>query len=855
MPWFTHRAFKRKRALSLRCALLFAGTGMLLLSSSALAYNFTYFGGRLGRPGVDSRYFMCSWNRGPTGGTLTWFLLRGELTYQQCDGACFGTLNNLVPPELAKWALWIDLTFAQAADSASADVVIRFTTATSTADALASQWVGNTLTQCLIRINPNQFINWSSPGAQADFSFAILHEWGHCLGLGDLYWVNHGVNTFEAEDFTDHVPSPALPNPQGKGDNVMETYGVMVLDNDEIYGAQWLWGNIGANAITTGDLQTRVPGDNANQAAPHHGPPTWTYRGTVWNTQGPTVASVRFPNICLASSIGPGVWNIDFFPDRIEWTVPGPYQGNFIFQISDTLPGGSEGGNVATVGTTNFNAPPPPPPPPPPQQPPPGWPGWPGPRLFPHPGVFGVYGQCRTDIVVTDAPRLGYPVSIGPVSTCGWGDDCDLRPGEDCVIQVVVDSAGPYTFSLCGAALWDTYIYLFEDYCRGDIIASNDDGCGVAAGASVITCQYLEPGTYYLDIEPATSGPCGDFTLTVSACSTGRCCYGDPQNPTCLVLTRLECDSLQGTWNGTLTCDTACPPRPGCPADTSLFAHYPHLPEEAWSGLLSEASQGYRAYENYLVEIDIRDFHFWGVNLRSSPFGACSEDPMPFSIGFFPDSAGFPASNSIRTYSLSLSSTATGLQYLLLGSAFEMLYYSTDLTPPCGLLSGWVSVQGAGNPDCRFLWISSPIGNGASCQWEDSYSDYNTVPFDLAVCLTAPPCDTAIRADSVTIRLNTANTNLEIRFRAPVAGEYTVWSTSDKNAVYPASFIPEATVTAATGLNSWTDLSAVVGYKRYVITHTCPSLALNQPVRLPIHRPFGVRVPSDPGKGSVLPHP
>jgi len=598
----THRALERKRPLSLRSALLFAGIGMLLLSSSALAYNFTYFGGRQGRPGVDSRYFLYTWNRGPTGGTLTWYLVRGELTYGLCDATCFGILNSLVPPELAKWALWIDLSFAQAPDSASADVIIRFSNETGGADAQAWQYdsLTGTLTQALIRINPNVI---------AGFSFIVLHEWGHCLGLGDLYYINHGVNTFEAEDFTDHNPSdPSLPNTQGKSDNVMQTNGVMTLDNDEIYAAQWLWGNIGANAITTGDLQPRVSapmgGDNANQTAPHHGQPTWTYWGTVTNPVGPTVVSLRLPNLCTAtaSSIGPGVWNVAYFPERIEWTTAGPYQGNFVFQLSDTFSTGSESRAWANVDTTSFNrllaAPPPPPPPPP------DWPVWPGPQLFPHPGVFGMYGPCGADIWA-DTLRPGSPVSVvGPVSTCGLVDNCDLRVGEEVVIRVIVDSAAWYTFSLCGAATWDTYIYLFADYCGGEIIASNDDGCGVAAGASVITCQYLNPGTYYLDIEPATSGECGDFTLTISACST--------------------------------------------------------------------------------------------------------------------------------------------------------------------------------------------------------------------------PCDTAIRADSVTISLNQANTNVVIGFRAPVAGEYTVWSTTSRNAVFPTGFIPLDTVTATPGFNSWTDPDALFTYRRYAVTHTCP---------------------------------
>jgi len=831
----TYGALPTKRALSLRSALLFAGIGMLLLSSSALAYNFTYFGGRLGRPGVDSRYFLYSWNRGTTGGTLTWYLVRGELTYGQCDATCFGILNTLVPPELAKWAAWINLTFAQAPDSASADVVIRFTTATSSADAQAWQWVGNTLTQALIRINPNQYADWSQSAARAFFSFVALHEWGHCLGVGDLYYVNHGVNTFEAEDFTDHNPSdPSLPNTQGKGDNVMETYGVMTLDNDDIYAAQWLWGNIGANAITTGDLQNRVPGDNANQTAAHHGQPTWTYWGTVTNPTGPTVVSLRLLNICTARSIGPGVWNIAYFPEQTDWTIAGPYQGNFVFQISDTFSTSPEWKGIwATVDTTNFNAPPPPPPPPPPLPPYPGWPGWPGPVFFP--GVFGIPGPCRADIWLSDTLRPGSPVSVvGPVSSCGWGDDCDLRSGEDVVIRIVVGSAAWYTFSLCGTATWDTYIYLYADYCGGEIIAGNDDGCGVAAGASVITCQYLDSGRYFLDVEPGTSGQCGDFTLTVTACSTGRCCYGDPQDPTCVMTTRFECDSLRGMWNYTLTCDSACPHRPGCPPDTSLFAQYPHLPEETWSGILSEVSQGLRAYENYWVETPILDFHFWGLNVASGTSDSCREDPMPFSIGFFPDSAGYPASAAICSYEVNLAPTATGLRYFLLGRTFEMLYYSTDLTPPCSLLSGWVSVQGVGNPNCWFLWISSPIGNRASLRWEDEYEEYYPMPFDLAVCLTAPPCDTAIRADSVTVRLNSANTNVEIRFRAPVAGEYTVWSTTSRNAVFPTGFIPLDTVTATPEFNSWTDPGVLATYRRYAVTHTCPSRALNPPGR-PAH--------------------
>jgi hypothetical protein len=617
MPWFTHRAFKRKLTLSLRSALLLAGIGMLLLSSSALAYNFTYFGGRQGRPGVDPADLMYSWNRAATGGTLTWFLVRGELSLSQCNAACFQTLHDLAAPELAKWALWIDLAFAEAPDSASADVIIRFTTATSAADAQAWRWVGNTLTRCLIRINPN-YQNWSTPGGRAGFSFTILHEWGHCLGVGDLYMIDHGYgHTFEGEDFCDHgLPSGPLPDPRVKEDNVMETYGVTVLDNDEIYVAEWLWGNSGSDAITTGALQTRIAGENANEAASHHGPITWTYRGTVWGPSSPTIVRVYFNNIHAARSIGWGSWTVQIFPTYVEWTT-GAYRGNFIFQIDDCQSESERLGN-ATAATTSFTA----------------TPAGGGRQVFPFPQIFGADClPCPFDISVTTQPP-GVPVTVGPVSTCGAGDDCNLRTGEDYLIQLVVDSAWEYTFSLCDATGWNTYVYLAAVCCCGNVIVADDDGCGVTGGASVITCQHLEPGTYYLDIEPYTSGQCGDFTLTIFACSTAT--------------------------------------------------------------------------------------------------------------------------------------------------------------------------------------------------------------------------DTTVHADSVTVRLVNANTNVEIHFRAPVAGEYTVWSTTNKNAVFPTNFIPEVTITASPGLNMWTDPSAIVAYKLYTVTHTYPSRASNRPVHRPIDRPFEVKEPSAPGTGSRL---
>ena len=40
---------------------------------------------------------------------------------------------------------------------------------------------------------------------------------------------------------------------------------------------------------------------------------------------------------------------------------------------------------------------------------------------------------------------------------------------------------------------------------------------------------------------------------------TGRCCYGDPEDPECDVTTAAECLALGGNWNTDLDCETPCP--------------------------------------------------------------------------------------------------------------------------------------------------------------------------------------------------------------------------------------------------------------------------------------------------------
>ncbi len=455
---------------------------------TAFAYNFTFFGGRLNRPGVNTgpagaNDFLYSWNK-PDNGTITWWLDRNTLPLASCDAACFANLKALVQPELDKWALWLRIGFAEAPNMAAADVIIRFINIPGGgANATSLTVNGTTLNTALIRIDPDRHNDWSTPAAQAAFCYFILHEWGHVLGLGDLYLINHGDATFEGEDFCDHgLPSgpppaggPGLPDTRTKADNVMQAFGVKTLDNDSIHGAEWLWGCAGSNAIVTGELASRTGNNNANTAAAHHGltqtPATWTYRGSVASFVSTPKVTLFFAGIQAARDVGPGAWTPTIFPDRVEFDHAGPYEGNFKFQL-DCNQGPERYGNavVAAASTTSFTA----------------TPAGGGPQLFPFDQVFGAdcgefhyivtvensspSSASTTSLVLTGiepitidpltvhAPGCGPPTintiddGVNTMLTIDWGSPC--IPSGATVAFFLTRPASPTPLSFV-TGIWD----------------------------------------------------------------------------------------------------------------------------------------------------------------------------------------------------------------------------------------------------------------------------------------------------------------------------------------------------------------------------------------------------------------
>lgn len=145
------------------------------------------------------------------------------------------------------------------------------------------------------------------------------------------------------------------------------------------------------------------------------------------------------------------------------------------------------------------------------------------------PGVVGDYVLTMYSDLATDEIRSNDTLRVNiEVRTCtdeaitapgSWtdtvlGDECTLRTGPDYTYAVTIPNDGEWSFSLCGGATWDTYLYLTSSCC-GTIIASNDDGCGTLQ--SLLSCQVLTAGTYYLTVE--TFGGTGDvYTLNITEC-------------------------------------------------------------------------------------------------------------------------------------------------------------------------------------------------------------------------------------------------------------------------------------------------------------------------------------------------
>ncbi|MCB1060555.1 MAG: hypothetical protein KDB65_10000 [Calditrichaeota bacterium] len=431
---------------------------------------------------------------------------------------------------------------------------------------------------------------------------------------------------------------------------------------------------------------------------------------------------------------------------------------------------------------------------------------WVGPNNFT--GLNGLANyRARLDILPCSGCRIDASItapSSGGWHTCVGGNDCAVRPSQDFNYCVNIPYEGDWTFTVCNDdSIWDSYIYLMSTCC-GSVIAENDDGCG-GVGLSVISCEHLTAGTYYLLVEGFSSGSCGPFNLRVEEC-LGACCYGTPANPSCAFISQADCDSLGGAWSVMEPCSSgACFERPTC-GDFAMKSQQPYLPDEAWNAFVSDFQSPYLEYDDYYVPAPIGHIKFWGLTADYPSATPCVEDPQLVEIVFL-DSVG---GGHIEDYNVALTGTPVPYAY----APYTIMEYETRLDPPCSILGGYVRIAGVLGSGCDFYWATSPFGN--------SYSIYENAglrgvaQWDYAFCLS-PQCDPI---DSVTIITNAPDV-YTMTWYLPQSGYVRVYGSSSPNAVFPNTYSVTAEGFLPAGYFSGYSFYDYDPQRLYVVTNEC----------------------------------
>ncbi len=310
-------------------------------------------------------------------------------------------------------------------------------------------------------------------------------------------------------------------------------------------------------------------------------------------------------------------------------------------------------------------------------------------------GVRQAGDNCESATVIPDVPYTDTGTTVGYADDYDPEEDttdCPYNPSAaaDVVYSFTPTSDMVINIDLCDSG-YDTKVFVYADECVDPPAWCDDDGCGSAAGyTSILTNVAMTAGvTYYIVID-GYSGAAGEYALNI---------------------------------------DLYEPPPDNCPED-SLFSQTYVTPDGDWSAGSSEVDPDYIRYESYEVTGQISSLRFWGLNAYNdgSGWSSCEEQPTPLEIKFYEDNAGMPGA-VVCEYEVSATGVLTGDEY----SGFPLYQYDV-LVAPCSLMSGWVSIQGTGEPTCWFMWMNSSVGDGTSLF--DDGTGITADDDDLSLCLS-----------------------------------------------------------------------------------------------------------------------
>ncbi len=332
-------------------------------------------------------------------------------------------------------------------------------------------------------------------------------------------------------------------------------------------------------------------------------------------------------------------------------------------------------------------------------------------QMIPQPALAG-FACCTPDGCVMVSSEMECNALGGvsfPNQTCD-GNWCS--PGACCSEDSCV-FADAWNCVINGRDYIGPGISCFDDPCNqvvgaccsgGDCTIVSQDDCNAIGGT------WLGAGSGAL---------CGN-----GACELGSCCF----ETGCTDSAKFECDALGGDFAPGISClDGGCSDAGACP-DGTLWGQSPD-PPFAFTAGTSELGTLFKRYENFSgVAGAIQEVHWWGVDLDSldnNQWAECDEFDPTFIIAFHQDAGGVPGAE-VATFTLLADRIPTGEFYL----GTELFEYHVVLPQPVVLTKGWISILGAGDPECWFLWMSSGLGGSWCDLCLPSQQD-----LDYAVCL------------------------------------------------------------------------------------------------------------------------
>ena len=195
--------------------------------------------------------------------------------------------------------------------------------------------------------------------------------------------------------------------------------------------------------------------------------------------------------------------------------------------------------------------------------------------------------------------------------------------------------------------------------------------------------------------------------------------------------------TFKGSGGGNAIVETTLVVSSSC-LENAAFAQRPTMPAEGdWGASTSSTASPHQCFESFSgLTGPITALRWWGTNAAWQPgWSECDRpEPDPFLITFYADEAGMPGT-PVHEVEVPALVTATGL---LGNNFFEVKEYEAILPETVSLNAGWVSIRGAGDSPCWFLWVQSPEGDGMSLQASEG-GEPRVNFLDLSLCIVTEP--------------------------------------------------------------------------------------------------------------------